>query len=409
MSSAWPADRWDASRVYRSIHKGPAHPEELVLLASSHHSSTGTASLVARTLGALMVCALLVACGGSDKKAKTTPTGGGSGASSGKDPQSMQDTGDPGGGGGGGAAGGTGGGAGMPAGGGDTGGGAAGGAAVEPAVTFPNLDPDPAQAKAQVDQQLAVAKQALMQSPPDADGALRASKQALAIDASSVDAAAYVGFAYYHKKQFDTAELVLDELFKRPTAKQNANVFYIYGLVYDQTNRPEQAVLAYRKAVEINPSFASAHVNLGVHQLRNKQYAESQSTFERLTKEFGRTDAVTFTSLGSAYRGRSGDYPVGSQERNQFILAAEAAYKRALSMNANYGPAYYNLGLLYLDADPFPSGGGTLDTLQRLNAAKGFLDQYKNMPGVDIKLYDERMKDVSRALKREEKRRKKSK
>jgi tetratricopeptide (TPR) repeat protein len=216
-----------------------------------------------------------------------------------------------------------------------------------------------------------------------------------------------VGFAYYHKKQYDTAELVLDELFKRPTAKQNANVYYVYGLIYDHTNRPEQAVLAYRKAVEINPSFASAHVNLGVHQLRNKQYAEAQATFERLTKQLNRNDAITLTSLASAYRGRSGDYPVGSPERNQFILAAEAYYKRAIAANANYGPAYYNLGLLYLDADPFPSGGGTLDTLQRLNAAKGFLGQYKNSPGVDIKLYDERMKDVERAIKREEKRRKK--
>ena len=122
----------------------------------------------------------------------------------------------------------------------------------------------------------------------------------------------------------------------------------------------------------------------------------------------GRNDAVTLTSLGSAYRGRSGDYPAGSGDRNQLILAAEAAYKRALSANANYGPAYFNLALLYLDADPFPSGGGQLDTLQRLNASKAFLDQYKNAPGVDIKLYDERMKDVAKAIKREESRRKKA-
>jgi tetratricopeptide (TPR) repeat protein len=270
------------------------------------------------------------------------------------------------------------------------------------------MDPDPSQAKAQVDQQLAVARQALSQPTPDADGALRAAREALKIDASSVDAAAYVAFAYYHKKQNDTAELVLDELFKRPTAKQNANVYYVYGLVYDRTNRFEQAVLAYRKAVELNPSFGSALVNLGVHQLRNKQYGEAQSTFERLTKEMARNDAVTLTSLGSAYRGRSADYPVGSPDRNQFILAAEAMYKRAISANANYGPAYFNLGLLYLDADPFPSGGGSLDTMQRLNAAKGFLDQYKNMPGVDIKLYDERMKDVNKLIKRAEKQKKKS-
>jgi hypothetical protein len=136
--------------------------------------------------------------------------------------------------------------------------------------------------------------------------------------------------------------------------------------------------------------------------------AAAQGTFEKLTKEMGRNDAVTLTSLGSAYRGRSADYPAGSNDRNQLIMSAEASYKRALAVNANYGPAYFNLALLYLDADPFPSGGGTLDTLQRLNAAKAFLDQYKNAPGVDIKLYDERMKDVTKAIAREEKRRKKA-
>ena len=379
------------------------------MMLGSYNADRGGAPSVyrdmTRTLGALLLCALLAACGGKDKKTATTPGGGGTASSGGaSDPTSMTDDGtpgDPGVGGGGGAGG--------PDG--DVGGGGGGdggpGTAAEPQVTFPNHDPDPAQAKSQVDQQLAIAKQALARSPADADGALMAAKQALAIDASSVEAAAYVAFAYYNKKQYDTAELVLDELFKRPTAKQNANVYYVYGLVYDHTNRPEQAVVAYKKAVELNRNHASAWINLGVHQIRNKQYGEAQTTFERLTKQMGRNDAVTLTSLGSAYRGRSADYPVGSPDRSQFILAAEASYKKALAANANYGPAYYNLGLLYLDADPFPSGGGALDTLKRLNAAKGYLDQYKNMPGVDIKLYDERMKDVTRLIKREESRRKK--
>jgi len=366
-------------------------------------------------LGTLLLCLAIAACGGGGAKKKTTPTGGAKGAG-GTDATSMTDTGDPGAAPNGGGTGGTGGGGTGGAGGG-AGGGAAGGGGggtsntadpvAETPVTFPNYDPDPTAAKAQVDQQLAIAKQALSQPTPDADAALRAAREALKIDASSVEAAAYVAFAYYHKKQYDTAELVLDDLFKRPSAKQNATVFYVFGLVYDKTNRAEVAMKSYAQAVQLNPSFASALVNLGAHQLRNKQYGAAQGTFEKLTKELGRNDAVTFTSLGSAYRGRSGDYPPGS-ERSSLIQSAEAAYKRALAINANYGPAYFNLALLYLDADPFPSGGGALDTLQRLNAAKAFLDQYKNAPGVDIKLYDERMKDVTKAITREEKRRKKA-
>lgn len=277
--------------------------------------------------------------------------------------------------------------------------------AATPQVTMPNYDPDPAQARTQVDQHLQVARQALAGATPDPDTALREARLALDIDAASVEAAAMVAFAYYHKKLYDTAELVLDDLFKRDTAKQNANVYYVYGLVYDHTNRGEQAVLSYKKALEINPNHASALVNLGVHQLQNTRYAEALATFERLVNQFGRNDVVTLTSLGSAYRGHAADYPATSPDHDDNVRRAEAAYKRALQASPSYGPAYYNLGLLYLDNEPFP---GLRDNLLRLNTSKSYFDQYKNMPGVDMKLYDDRMKDVTKAIKRAEKQQKKS-
>jgi tetratricopeptide (TPR) repeat protein len=275
-----------------------------------------------------------------------------------------------------------------------------------PPVTMPSYDPDPAVAKAQVEQHLQVARAALSTPVPDAETALREARLALQIDAASVDAAAMVAFSYYHKRLYDTAELVLDDLFKRESAKQNANVYYIYGLVYDHTNRPEQAVMSFKKAVEINPEHVSALINLGVHQLQNSQYTEALSSFERLVRQFGRSDVVTLTSLGSAYRGHAADFPAGSPDRDDNVRKAEAAYKRALQASSGYGPAYYNLGLLYLDNDPFP---GLPDTLLRLNTSKSYFDQYKNMQNVDMKLYDDRMKDVTKAIKRAEKQLKKSK
>lgn len=366
----------------------------------------------------LWAAALLVAigaagaCGGKTKDAKTTPDKkAGSG-----DSQSMKDTGDPaepGGGtkagaGGAGSAGGTGtggaGGAGAGSGSGATAGGGTPGVPPEPIVVPPNLDVDPAQAKAQVDQLLAKAKVMITAPVPDPEEALKHARAALAIDAASVDAAAMVAFAYYHKKLYDTAELVLDDLFKREAAKKNANVFYVYGLVYDATNRPDQALKAYRTAFELNPSHASALVNLGVHQLRNSQYQEAQATFERLTQQFQRRDAVTLTSLGSAYRGRSSEFPPGAPDRDSYVLKAEREYKAAEQANPGYGPVYYNLGLLYLDTDPYP---GIADAVQRLQIAKGYFDKYKNMPGVDMKLFDSRMKDVDKAIKRAEKAKKK--
>jgi tetratricopeptide (TPR) repeat protein len=266
-----------------------------------------------------------------------------------------------------------------------------------PPIVPPNLDPDPAQAKSQVDQHLGIAKQYLSGSPPDADGALREAKQALAIDATSVDAAAMVAFAYYHKHLYDTAEIVLDDVFKRDAAKKNASIYYIYGLVYDHTNRADQARLAFETAVQLDPSFASALVDLGEHQLENKQYADATTTFERLTGSLRRNDAVTWTSLGSAYRGKSGDLQPGDSQRDRLIQGAETSYKKALGINPGYGPAYYNLGLLYLDSDPYP---GLPNAIDRVNTAKQYFDQYKATPGSDAKLYDERVKDVNKLLKR---------
>jgi tetratricopeptide (TPR) repeat protein len=369
--------------------------------------STNVTRHMTRILGALLL-SFAVACGGGGKKEPTTP-----GKGSGSDDQSMKDNGDPTDPGG--SSGGTGGTGGNTGGTGGTGGGTDPGAGPDPAnptpepevvVTMPNYDPDPAQAKTQVDAHLTIARQALSGTTPDADTALKEARLALAIDAASVDAAAMVALAYFHKRLYDTAELVLDDTYKRPSAQGNANINYVYGLVYDVTNRPDRAKLAYQKAVSIDPNHASALTNLGVHQLKNGQYDEAQRTFERLTREFRKADAITLTSLGSAYRGRSADYPTGSGDRDNLVRSAEAQYKKALQANASYGPAYYNLGLLYLDNDPYP---GVADPLARISAAKSYFDQYKNMSGVDMKLYDERMKDVSKAQKKAEKALKKKK
>ena len=374
-------------------------------------STSSVSRSMTRALGAVLL-SVLIACGGGGAKKDTTPKAG-----KGSDgDQSMKDTGDPTdpggtGGTGGGSNGGTGGTGsnGGPVAGTGSGDGAGSGSAagpVEVPVAYPTLDPDPAAAKTQVNAHLTIAKNALAQATPDGDLALREARMALTFDAANVDAAAMIAFAYYHKKLYDTSELVLDDLFKRESAKNNAQVYYVYGLVYDKTNRPERAQLAFEKAVGLDPNHQSALVNLGVHQLQQGQYGPAQQTFEKLTKQFNRNDAITLTSLGSAYRGRSADYPSGDSQRDQFVRAAEGSYKRATQANANYGPAYYNLGLLYLENDPFP---GIADGMTRLNASKGFFDQYKNMPGVDIKLYDERMKDVTKLIKRLEKQNKKKK
>jgi tetratricopeptide (TPR) repeat protein len=285
--------------------------------------------------------------------------------------------------------------------------GSSGGEAA-PHVAPPNLDPDPAAAAESVNKHLKTARDALKGSKPDTDKAIEQAKLALAIDGTSVDAVVVLAHANYHKKLYDTAETILDMLFKdREASHDHPGVYYVYGLIYEKTGRPEAAEKAFNTAVKLKPNYGSALVNVGMFQLRNKQYDSAIETYEKLINDLNFEGASVYNSLGSAYRGRSADFDPGSNPQADWLSKAEAAYKKAIAADSNYGIAYYNLGLLYLDADPFPTPDGKLDTLVRLNKAKTYFDEYKNRPGVDMALYDERIKNVTKLIKREEKKRKK--
>ena len=351
------------------------------------------------------------ACG-KGKKGKTTPTA--PDGKGGQDAKGMGDGTEPDGSDGGGSGSGSGGDTGTRTGTGTgTGDGEDGGddgEAKAPEIKPPNFDISPDQARSEVERRLAAAKNYLAAKPPDSDGAIREARAALAADGTNIDAIVVIAHANYHKRLYDTAEVILDDLYKhRSSSQQNPYLYYVYGLVYDAIGEDAKAFVAYRKATELDANYAAALINLGVHQLANKQYDDARGTYERLTQQLARNDAPTWNGLGSAYRGKSADYEATSPERITWLLKAEDAFKKAQGADRNYGAAYYNLGLLYLDADPFPDPSGQpIDTLVRLNKARTYFDEYKNLPGVDIKLYDERTKDVTKLIKREEKKRKKA-
>ena len=61
----------------------------------------------------------------------------------------------------------------------------------------------------------------------------------------------------------------------------------------------------------------------------------------------------------------------------QQYAEAENAYKRATQLDPNYADAYFNLGILYLDAKQMP---GT-DLITKLNTSINYLNKYKQLAG----------------------------
>lgn len=276
-----------------------------------------------------------------------------------------------------------------------------------PKIKPPDLDLPAADQARRVEGQLVMARRALTATPSDPDRALEAARAALEIDATSIDAVALMAHAYHAKGFDDTAEVMLDMLYReRERARQHAGVFYVYGLIYDATDRADRAMSAYYQAVQLDPKHLGAMTNLGAHYLRKKMFAEATLVFEKLTGDLGAKSAVVWTNLGSSYRGRAAEFPVGSPNRDAFLREAETAFKRAMSSDRGYPNTYYNLGLLYLDADPFPGASGPMDTLQRLAQARTYFEEYGRSRGADRDLMNERIKDVDKLIKREKKRQK---
>ena len=120
----------------------------------------------------------------------------------------------------------------------------------------------------------------------------------------------------------------------RAVSVRESEAHFQHGLALEETGAPiEQAIEAYRKAVDLNPAAAGAWVNLGTIYYRMGQYAEA----ERYYRESIQADPqypLAFFNLGNLYD-EQGD-----------ISRARECYQRALGLNRGYADAHFNLALL---------------------------------------------------------------
>jgi tetratricopeptide (TPR) repeat protein len=115
---------------------------------------------------------------------------------------------------------------------------------------------------------------------------------------------------------------------------RESEVWFQKGLELEETGAPMQdAIDAYRKVLEFNPSAAGALVNLGTIYYRQRKFAEA----ERYYAEAIAADpeyALAQFNLGNLY-----------DEQGRVAEALEH-YGQALALNPNYADAHFNLALL---------------------------------------------------------------
>ena len=161
----------------------------------------------------------------------------------------------------------------------------------------------------------------------------------LAVDQDNVRAYTLYGLVYLegrqkNKNRLDLAKLLLDEGKKRQ--EKYAPLQNAYGLYYMARNNLRDALASFQQAVELDPSFAEARMNVGLITLGFRKYDVAKDQFTKVI-ELDPKNYDAYIGLGIAQRGM-GD-----------LDAAEDSYKKARGVDGRRGDALFNLGVLYKD------------------------------------------------------------
>lgn len=192
----------------------------------------------------------------------------------------------------------------------------------------------------------------------------------LGVDSDNVAAYTVYGLIYMegsqaNKNRLDLAKLLLDEGKKRN--EKYAPLQNAYGLLHMRRGALNLALQAFSAAVELDPKFVEARVNVGLVTLGFRNYELAK---EMLTKaiELSPKNYDAYIGLGIALRGLKD------------LDGAEAQYKKARDLDAKRGDAYYNLAVLYKDfrATKDNDLNASIATYRQ---AKDFFQQFMSMPG----------------------------
>jgi len=121
------------------------------------------------------------------------------------------------------------------------------------------------------------------------------------------------------------------------TAGMKINLAVVHntlGLVELKRKNISPAITQFRKAVEMNPAFNEARLNLAALSLNNRDYKTAEENFHAVLEAQPKNYEASI-GLGVALRG------------GKKIEEAEAQYEAAQKLDPSNPSSYFNLGLLY--------------------------------------------------------------
>ncbi len=198
------------------------------------------------------------------------------------------------------------------------------------------------------------------------DDAILQAREALRIHELNAEAMLVLAEAFYEQGKFELAQTVTSSILsidkKVVPARELSEAHNLRGFALLALGRPQSATKSFRAAAEADATNVSAWSNLGARYVQRGDIKTAISVLEYAV-ELDPAFYKARINLGAAYR---------AARRWQ---DAEAQFFKALELRPDDPLAHFDLGILYLDADPFPG----LDTMTRLEKAITHLTKYREL------------------------------
>ncbi len=207
------------------------------------------------------------------------------------------------------------------------------------------------------------------------EDAERTLQRVLAVDSSNQLAYENLARLYYDRGRLkDKSYLLLADLvIKQATDVLKSNniespdLFNLKGLIFMEYNDQVGALRAFKKAADLQPKHADAHMNIALIAIRFRDYGTAEESLTIAVKDQRQKgNAEAFLGLGVAQRGL------------RKYKEAEKSFKKAIDLAKSDPRPLYNLGILYQEHI-----GGSQDDFDKApyNTAIDFYDKFVSKAG----------------------------
>ena len=221
------------------------------------------------------------------------------------------------------------------------------------------------------------------------DDAIKVARNALKRDERFVPAMLSLIRANLKAGRVELADSILEQAMQ--INEKNAQLHFFKGKRLVEDQKLGEALTEFKRAVELDPDFAEARMELALRLLAGANYDEALQQLQAVEKLTPRLVEVQL-ALGDGYR--------STKQWDK----AKAAFDRALRMRSDLPQAHYNLALMYMTAGAqFPG----MDAVGALNKAKEEFANYRTKMGPRLTRDDPSvayLDDIEKSIAREQKR-----